>query len=205
MRVFLTLSVIFLLSSFTKVSLAQFPLRKFASRPYDSTYIDRNLPTWSLRIYSVCKYQQFSLINTASNTIAKFRPTYRYGIGLGFSYKQLTLDLGANLFYANTDNNTDHRTKNIDFVASLYTSFNALEINAQRYHGFFEEEPGITDSIGRVWRDDIRTFNFGLYYNLVFSSHKFSAASSFLGVERQLKSAGSFFADPHFASSVAAR
>lgn len=174
-------------------SYAQFPRFKPPVVNYDTLYLNRSPSKWSIRLYTTSKYQQFRLNSASEKTTYVYQPTKYYGLGAGFTLYRLNLDLAVNAFSSKPGGNTTDKTSQLNFIGSLYSGAHIFEIAVQHEEGFFGKPrgDGLPDSIATNYRfrDDIRTFNFGVDYNFLFNSKKYSFGS-FMGTEIQKKSAG---------------
>ncbi len=164
----------------------------FHKTTYDSAYIIKEASVYSIRAYSVSKYNHFNLRDNSENKVA-FVPDYKIAIGLGFSYKNLALDLGIPVFHTTKD--TIH-TKNLDFIGAFYPNQNLFDIIAQSYKGLFLNPDGSkgTNSFPRQFRKDIKTLNLGIDYSYLFNYKRYSFIAPYIGTEIQRKSAGSLLA-----------
>jgi hypothetical protein len=185
------ISILFMLV--TLGSYAQFPRFKPPVVDYDTAFLNRSPAKWSIRLYTASKYQQFRLNSRTEKTTYVYQPTKYYGLGAGFTLYRLNLDLAVNAFSSNPGGNTTDKSKQLNFIGSLYSGPHLFEISVQHEEGFFGKPrgDGLPDSIDTEFRfrDDIRTFNFGVDYDYLFNSKKYSFGS-FMGTEIQKKSAG---------------
>lgn len=198
----LTFSIVLL---FPIAAHAQFPRFKPTTIEYDTTFLDRSPSKWSVRLYSVTKYQQFKLNSRSTDATLRYAPNKFYGTGAGFSFNRLNLDLGFNAFKSNPHDDSENESRAFDFIGSLYSGQHLFEIYLQQSIGMFGWLntggdiilPGTDTTI--AYREDISAFNFGVDYNLLFNSKKITFGS-LIGTEIQKKSAGGAMAGLFFSA-----
>ncbi|MEO6167953.1 MAG: DUF4421 family protein [Chitinophagales bacterium] len=184
---------------------AQFPRFKPTTVEYDTAFLNRSPSKWSIRLYSVSKYQQFKVNSRSTDASLKYAPNKFYGTGLGVSYNRLNLDVGFNAFKSRPHDDSEHESRAFDFIGSLYSGQHLFEIYLQQSIGMFGWLNTTGDIIFPVgdttiaYREDISAFNFGVDYNLLFNSKKITFGS-LIGTEIQKKSAGGVLAGLFFSS-----
>lgn len=152
----------------------------------DTSFINSRTSVWSVRVYGISKYNQFSISD--GNTNALFYPDIKLGIGLGFSYRNLALDLAFNI----SSSNPIHKSENIGFISSLYFNQYLVDAELQFYNHYTISEKDISSGeLFSQYRTDINVINTGLNYNYNFNYRKFSFNAPFIGTEIQKHSAGS--------------
>jgi uncharacterized protein DUF4421 len=156
----------------------------------DSTYVDLLPGKWSLRAYSSAPYQVFSIRNKENDQQIKYRPNNILGIGLGFSYRFLVVDLGLNLKTKLSD-----ATSRIDLQMSLLMQKHLLDLYLQTYSGF-EIAQAPTDQ--GEFREDIRSSALGINYHYNFNGKKLSFRSAFSGDQLQRRSTGTLTLGGYF-------
>ncbi len=170
------------------------------ARPIDTLYIGNNPYKWSGRIYSQTKYNRLN-INSDSGSTNKvfFTPNTKFAIGLGASYYNLFLDLGANVNFTRKSD-TVSQTKNADLLGSIYAIQHIFDYTFQLYQGFFADTVKrlLGEENPETFRQDLRIFNVGANYNYLFNYRRFSFTAPFIGIQLQKKSAGSPMAGVFF-------
>ncbi len=162
------------------------------TKPVDTTYIGNNPYKWSVRLYSQTKYNRFNISGGSSKRIF-YTPTSKLSIGLGASYYNFFLDLGANVNYTRKSD-TVSQTKNFDLLGSVYAVQHILDYTFQLYQGFFSDTTKTLSGLDKdpkTFRQDLRIFNVGANYNYLFNYKRFSFTAPFTGIQIQKKSAGS--------------
>lgn len=161
----------------------------------DSTYVRSMRDYLSLRIYNIIKTTDFSIRNNNLSRRFQFRPDNGLGIGLGFSYKILALDLGF-VIPGTSRYKGDKSTVKFDLLSTLYGKKHVFDITLQYYEGYYLNNasdifPGTTNPELLNIRPDITSIDLGLSYLNVMNHDKFSFQAAFLGDKIQQKSAGS--------------
>ncbi|MBK9732339.1 MAG: DUF4421 family protein [Chitinophagaceae bacterium] len=172
---------------------------------YDTSFLNRAPSRWSIRLYSITKYQQFRMYSGSTEAGLRYAPNKFYGIGGGVSYNRLNLDLAFHSIANKPQNDSEHESSTFDFIGSLYAGQHLFEIFLQQSKGMFgsyEKSAAVTSTINDTtigYRPDITAFNMGVDYNFLFNSNKLTFAS-LIGTEIQKKSAGGPMAGLFFSS-----
>jgi hypothetical protein len=127
-----------------------------------------------------------------------YDPNEHNNIGIGFTYKFISLNLGAHVAIADKDYERYGRTRQFDLQSHLYFSKLIVDIYAQYYKGFYLVNPekvmqNFTPT-SIIKRPDINTIDLSASVQYVFNHRKFSYAAPFHQNELQKKSAGSWLA-----------
>lgn len=155
----------------------------------DSTYIELNYTTWSLRAFGAFKYHNLVISNNSGGKI-KYVPTNPFSAGVGFAYRFIIMDIGFRI-------NKDYRITRFDCITNLVFQKIMFEILTQRYEGF-EEVIGTSEE---YLRDDIKStlISISQFYN--FNNQKLSLSSTFSGNKIQKRSTGAFIIGSYFSYS----
>lgn len=161
----------------------------------DTSYVRSMRDYLSLRIYNIIKTTDFSIRNNILDERFQFRPDNGLGIGLGFSYKILALDLGF-VIPGTSRYKGDEPTTKFDLLSTLYGKKHVFDLTLQYYEGYYLNNvsdffPGSVDQTLVGIRPDITSLDLGLSYLNVMNHDKFSFQAAFLGDKIQQKSAGS--------------
>jgi hypothetical protein len=176
-------------------AMAQFTAADFNITEDDTSYIDRAPSKWSIRLYSVLKFQQFGISSNQTNNAIGYAPNKFYAFGMGFSRNALNLDLAFFEIKKNVAGDTVNKSKAFDFVGSLYAKAHLFEAHLHKSTGLYgwinENGGGILASqdIDIPYRPDISITALGINYNYLFNSGKITFGS-ISGLEIQKKSAG---------------
>ncbi len=131
-------------------------------------FIDTYPDTWSLRVYSIVKAQGIFLSNDEQDARLRYFPDDVFGLGVGFSYKFLVLDLG---FTLKGDRGITNR---LDLQFNLFLKRSIVNLYFQAYQGFELLQPDAPMPDQQL-RRDIRTLAFGLNYYYSFQGDKMAA------------------------------
>lgn len=151
----------------------------------DSSYIGTHDQKISIRPYFG---QDFLMMNVeVQNKEKTFTPNNPPKIGLGLSIKNTIIDFSYG-YGADFMRDKDYgKTKSLDFQIHNYGRRIALDLFIQKYEGFYDDEPKITELY-----PDLEVSQYGVHAQYVFNHKKFSYKAAFNQNEKQLKSAGSF-------------
>jgi len=160
----------------------------------DPEYVKPMRHLLALRVYNIMKTTDIRVRNNELNKTFRLSPNNGLGLGFGFSYKMLALDVGFVVPGTMRYSGDDAYTK-FDLLSTLYGKKHVIDLNLQYYEGYFLDNaseffPEDNDQQGM--RSDIASVDIALSYLYVFNNNKFSFQSSFLGDVIQKKSAGSF-------------
>jgi hypothetical protein len=150
---------------------------------FDTLLIDKDFSHWSVRAVASYKDNRFNLSN--SNSTIEYTPNNRVGIGVGIATSKLVVDLVLNL-----KTNKEEQTERFDFQGNLLIKQNVLILQVQNYQGYNVRNT-TTDDPGN-FRKDIRSFSTTLSIMHLFNAEVRTPTSIYSGVNRNLKSAGSF-------------
>lgn len=161
----------------------------------DTNYVTSMRQHLSLRAYNIIKTTDFSLRNTDLNQRFRFSPNNGLGIGLGFAYGILALDLGF-VIPGTMRYRGDRPTTKLDLLSTLYGEKHVFDLTLQYYEGYFLRNAethfpeGASEELSGI-RSDIASLDVALSYLYVLNSDKFSFQAAFLGNMIQKRSAGS--------------
>jgi len=161
----------------------------------DSTYVRSMRQYLALRLYNIVKTTNFSIRNTKLDQSFQFNPNNGLGMGVGFSYKFLALDLGFVIPGTMRYSGDEPYTK-FDLLSTLYGKKHVFDLTLQYYEGYFLENASDFFSDAQLnsfdgIRTDISSIDLGLSYLNVMNHDRFSFQAAFLGDKIQRKSAGS--------------
>ncbi len=147
----------------------------------DTSYVNYQIETWSLRAFSIFKDHSFQLVNSGKRLT--YKPNNRFGVGFGVAYYPLLVDVGFNI------KTSDEQSRRFDLQADLILLDNYIGFVVQDYQGFNINGSQFDQS---VYRDDIRSSTVQLTYGYAFNSRRLSMGSIFSGFHQQKKSVGTF-------------
>lgn len=146
----------------------------------DTSYVSLKYDNWSLRLLTTYKHQNIFLSNATGETV-KYVPNDQLSTGVGFSYKNLIIDLGVRLLF-----NRDEFTSRVDLQSEIAFQEHLVGVLIQRYKGFNKSNANGTEG----FRDDMRSWVAGINYLYNFNPEKISIRSVITGNRQQKKSAG---------------
>jgi hypothetical protein len=148
------------------------------------------------RVFSSTKYNAFFLASPAYPDLV-YRPNNRINVGVGASYRSLTLNIGFGLAIINDDNEVRGKTKFLDAQANIYNQHWATNLFLQVFGGYYVSshdlaQVGWSQDTQRPYRADLVQFNFGASSLRILNDRRFSYRASFNQDAWQRKSQGSF-------------
>jgi hypothetical protein len=163
-----------------------------------------------LRIYGSEKYTGINIKSDNGVPTLKYRPNTKYSIGLGFTYRPLTINIGYGFGFLNGDKEKG-KSKILDIKSHVYTGKFVLDIFAQHYSGFYLAPKGSYSKFSDQYyvRPDVKSYMAGISAFRVLNNRKLSYRAAFIQDTWQKKSAGSpllglnlFYMDFHGDSSL---
>lgn len=164
---------------------------------WDTTFVRDYSQRPTVRIYASNKFNSLLLRALPGYEDLRYRPNGRLNLGIGVSYRRLTLNIGLPAPFVNNDNDARGRTRFIDAQANLYTVRQASNLFLQSYRGYHItshdqaqldwEQPTLYP-----YRADLRQFNIGLSSLRIHDHERFSYRAAFNQDAWQLRSAGSW-------------
>ncbi len=145
------------------------------------------------RVYFSRKFTGFNIRYTVRPDILfKYRPNTTRNLGIGGTYKGITLNLAYGFPFINPDKGQGD-TKYLDLQSHIYTKKFNIDLYGQFYKGYYLEN--YTDADGGVYvRPDIRVTELGIALQYVFNHREFSFRAAFQNTDFQKRSAGSWLA-----------
>lgn len=145
------------------------------------------------RFYASKKYTTLFLEGPEGKPRLKYYPNTPVTIGVGATYRILSLNLGFGLQFLNPNRDEKGKTKYIDLQSHLYAANWVVDLFGQFYKGYYLSPKGIGMSTNNYYiRPDLRVNMVGASVYRLKNGQKFSYRASFLQNEWQKKSAGSF-------------
>lgn len=122
-----------------------------------------------------------------------YMPNSTLNMGVGATYKDLTLNLAYGFGFLNPDQGKGE-TRYLDAQAHLYPKKMVIDLFLQFYKGYYLLPKGFGAMAGEPYytRPDMRVHKIGASAQYVFNDDKFSYRAAFLQNEWQKKSAGTF-------------
>lgn len=153
----------------------------------------------TLRVYGSNKFNSMVVRSNSGYTDLRYRPNGKYIIGVGASYRRLTLNIGVPMPFVNTDNDRLGRTRYLDAQANLHTPTQSSNLFLQVYKGYHisshSKELLQWDQPTEVpYRADLLQYNIGLSTLRILNPERFSYRAAFNQDAWQKRSQGSWLA-----------
>ncbi len=168
-----------------------------AQRALDSLYVRdfSNRPT--IRLYVSSKFNSMVVRSAAGFTDIRFRPNGNYNMGLGVSYRRLTLNIGFPMPFLNNDASEKGRTRFLDAQATLHTNRQSSNLFLQVFKGYhISSHPASRFDWGQTtafaYRPDLVQFNIGLSSLRIVDYEHFSYRATFNQDAWQQRSKGTW-------------
>ena len=164
---------------------------------WDTTFVRDYSQRPTVRIYASHKFNSLLLRALPGYEDLRYRPNGRLNLGIGVSYRRLTLNIGLPAPFVNNDNDARGRTRFIDAQANLYTVRQASNLFLQSYRGYHitshdQTQLGWEQPTLYPYRADLRQFNIGFSSLRIHDHERFSYRAAFNQDAWQLRSAGSW-------------
>jgi hypothetical protein len=160
---------------------------------YDSSYYHSFIQDIVARFYFSQKFTGPTLKGIGSSDKLRYLPNTTLNMGVGATYKPITINLGYGFNFLNQDKEKG-KTKYLDLQSHLYVRKWAFDFLGQFYTGYYllqkdnkQLEPG-----AYYIRPDMHVTVIGLAAHRVLNYKKFSYRAAMVQNEYQQKSAGSF-------------
>src|SRR6185312_2924994 len=145
-----------------------------------------------LRIYLRSKFAPFTISSNGKEDL-NYRTNLKLGLGLGFTYKAVTLNLAYGFNFLNPENGKG-KTKGIDLQLHIYPKKWAIDATGAFLNGYYldpEDFNGLTLT-DYYLRPDLQRNVLGVSAYHLTNSDRFSYKAAFSQRDWQIKSAGSF-------------
>lgn len=163
---------------------------------YDTTFYKTYPSSFIVRIFVSRKYAGLQLSSDKNIPVIDYRPNTHSAIGIGATYRGLTLNVAyGGIDFLNTDTEKG-TTKKLDVQVRLYTRKWAVDASGQSYKGYYlyPKGLGLTDNKSYYIRPDLHVSVAGVSAYRLFNYKRFTLRPAFVNDEQQIKSAGSFLA-----------
>lgn len=160
---------------------------------HDSTFITAYPTLVTARFYFSQKYTNFTVGADKGISDLVYRPNTTLNMGVGATYRYLTLNLAYGFGFLNNDHEKG-KTKYLDLQSHLYSRKWAIDLSGQFYKGYYlnNKQIGYPGTASYYVRPDIGIVLLGGSAYRVLNSRNFSFGAATLLNEWQTKSAGSF-------------
>ena len=189
--------ILFLLCTtcFVKDIAAQNRFDNWMNPVIDSSYVDNYYNDFILRVYSSQKYSIQHIVDWGEKLTLAYRPSNGYNLGVGFTYKFLTINAGFAYPFTTPDPDLYGKCKRLDLQAHVYFKRFYVDFFTGYYKGQYlnntkELFPNPLPNNGFYIRDDLSTYSVGMGIYTNFNPKKFRFEAPFLQNVKQKKSAG---------------
>ena len=164
----------------------------FKNNNRDSTYYVTSPELITTRFYFSQKYTAFTLRAPEDAQDLKYRPNTNLNMGLGASYRNITLNLAYGFGFLNKEAEKG-KTKFLDLQLHTYPKKWSIDFYGQFYKGYYLSPKGFAANSPASFylRPDAGVNLLGLAIYYVFNPNRFSYRAATLQSEWQKKSAGS--------------
>ncbi len=185
---------LFVIAQNPKISLPQ-----IESYAYDSLYIESFNSKLALRYVMPRRVEQFSIRDTRSGDKYIYNSNEHIGIGVGFTYKWLAVDMTINPGFTQRNKDLYGDTKEFNLKGSVYLKKTLIDGYLRSYKGYFVSNPLDNTSdwqpgLPYPQREDIGTIGWGFNYTIPFNWERYTPKVAFVLDGKLKKSAGSFMA-----------
>lgn len=166
---------------------------------YDSNYIESFNSKLALRFVVPKRVEQFSIRDATSGQKYRYSANEHIGIGIGFTYKWLAVDMTINPGFTQRDTEIYGDTKEFNLKGSAYLKRTLIDGYIRRYQGYYvsnpeDHLPNWQPGMPYPQRGDISTIGWGFNYTIPLNWDRYSPKVTFVLDGRLKKSAGSFMA-----------
>lgn len=177
-----TLAAAVVLSSLASAK-AQTPLASQRD-DFDTAYVRDFSDRPTVRLYGSVKFNSMVVRSEPGFKDLRYRPNVNYNIGVGASYRKLTLNLGFPIPFLNSDDASRGRTRYLDAQATLHTQRQTSNLFLQVFKGYHitsypPAEIGWDQSTDYPYRPDLFQFNIGLSSLRIANHERFSYRAAF--------------------------
>lgn len=168
-----------------------------AQRALDSLYVRdfSNRPT--TRLYVSSKFNSMIVRSKDAFTDLRYRPNGHYNIGIGASYRRLTLNIGLPMPFVPSDVPEKGRTRFLDAQATLHTNRQSSNLFLQVFKGYHitshaSDRIGWQQTTAVPYRPDLLQFNIGFSSLRIVDYEHFSYRATFNQDAWQQRSKGTW-------------
>lgn len=162
-----------------------------SAQQYDTSYYTSYDTLLTTRLYLSRKYTGFVFVDRIHDLRLNYIPNTPVTMGIGATYKSVTLNLAYGFGFLNPDNGKGD-TKYLDLQGHIYGRKLLIDFFGQIYNGFYLTNDELRQPDGdNYYRPDIKVREYGANAQYIFNYKHFSYRAGFLQNEWQKKSAGS--------------
>ena len=160
----------------------------------DTSYYVTFLDKLNIRTFLSQKYIHVNIPSSGSVSDLEYKANPKLNLGVGFSYRGVTVNLFNGFQFLNKKDEPKGKTKGLDLQVHLYPRKWAIDVLFESPKGFHLEQKGVAGAGANnyYYRGDIKSNLYGISAYRVPNKEKFSYRAAISQTEWQKKSAGSF-------------
>ncbi len=171
----------------------------------DSSYVVDLSRRPTVRFYLSNKFNSLLVRSIGPEEDLRYRPNSHYNIGVGASYRRLTLNIGVPTPFANTDVDSKGRTRYFDAQANVYGDRQATNLFLQVYKGYHitshtKAQLGWVQETDFPYRSELVQYNIGISTLRILQPERFSYRATFNQDAIQYRTQGSWLVGGYFTS-----
>lgn len=171
----------------------------FDSKPVDPAYIQTFPEKLTARVFLSQKYTSISIGGSKKYGTFRYRPNTTLDLGVGATWKFLTLNLSYGIPGLNNGTSEKGKTRYLDLQTHAYLKRFMVDFYGQFYKGYYISNNGKFPNFPEFYKKpDLSVNLLGLSANYIFNSSRFSYRSTLIQNEWQKKSAGTFLVGLEF-------
>lgn len=161
---------------------------------YDSSYVISYADKVTGRAYFSQKYTLFVAEAPEGIKDLQYRPNTSLNLGVGATYRSLTLNLAYGFPFINQYKADRGRTRYLDLQSHIYGYEWSVDLFGQFYKGYYLYPEKLASLAPETYykRPDLRVQEMGVHAYYIFNNRQFSYRAAFVQNAWQKKSAGSF-------------
>lgn len=159
----------------------------------DTSYYETFRDKLNIRTFLSQKYIHVNIPSSGNTSDLEYKANPKLNLGLGFSYRGVTVNLFNGFSFLNKKDEPKGKTKGLDLQVHIYPRKWAIDLLFESPKGFYIDEKGFAGAgAGNYYyRGDIKSNLYGLSAYRVPNKEKFSYRAAISQTEWQKKSAGS--------------
>lgn len=136
------------------------------------------------RAFASTKFNTLSLRSQEGQAALIYRPNNQVNLGIGVSYRKLTLNIGIKAPWLNRDDRVYGKTRYIDAQANMLSPERATNLFLQYFRGYHisshsQAEVGWQQQTSRPYRSDLEQINIGISTLKMTNARRFSYRAAF--------------------------
>lgn len=167
------------------------------SHAYDTAFVRDFSDRPALRLYVSNKFNSMSVRSGDGFSDIRYRPNGNFNMGIGASYRRVTINIGFPIPFVNNDNDRRGDTRYLDAQATVHTERQASNLFLQIFKGYHitsHDAPtiGWMQTTAFAYRADLVQWNIGMTSVRMTNPHRFSYRAAFNQDAWQQRTQGSW-------------